>query len=86
MRLQPLLATGDAPADVVRAADELVALKAVTHELGTGIFPPVLRAFVLDELAAADLPEPPRRRMDVDHARTLATDTFRTAVQELASR
>jgi len=80
MRLQALLEESEAPADVVVAAGELVAVKARTRELGTGRFPPVLRAFVLAELSAADLAGTGARRHDLERSRALAAEAFRTAV------
>jgi hypothetical protein len=80
MRLQDLLADSDTPAPVVHAADELVTLKARTHELGTAPFPAVLRAFVLDELSATDLAAAPEPRPDVGLTRTAAAEAFRTAL------
>jgi hypothetical protein len=75
MRLQDLLADSDTPMQVVHAADELVALKGHTHELGTATFPAVLRAFVLDELGTTDLADAPAHRLDVGKARAAASTT-----------
>lgn len=54
MDLPTLIAEGDAPPDVAEAVSELIAVKAVTRELGAGEPPAVLRRFVTDELAAAE--------------------------------
>jgi predicted nucleotidyltransferase len=80
MRLQTLLEEAEAPADVVAAVDELVDVKARTRELGTNWFPPVLRAFVLAELTAADLAATGDRRHDLERSRAIATEAFRTVV------
>ncbi|GAA4145667.1 nucleotidyltransferase domain-containing protein [Leifsonia shinshuensis] len=53
MDLPTLLAESEPEADVAVAAAELIAVKAVTRELGGGEPPAVLRRFVQDELAAA---------------------------------
>lgn len=61
MDLPTLLAESDPPAGVVAAAEELIARKAVTRELGAGEPPEVLRRYVDDELRrAAERPERPR--------------------------
>ncbi|MDX6359729.1 MAG: uncharacterized protein QOH37_2783 [Nocardioidaceae bacterium] len=82
MRLQELLASSQPPADVVEAADRLVAAKARTRELGSGEVPPVLRRFVEDELALAapydDAGAVPAERVEQTRARAAAY--FRTAV------
>ena len=80
MRLQTLLEQSEAPADVVAAVGQLVAVKARTRELGTGRFPPVLRDFVVAELTAADLAGTGDRRHNLDRSRAIAAETFRTAV------
>jgi len=82
MRLQDLLDQSDAPPDVVDAVADLVALKAVTRELGTGTVPPAVRTFVLAVLTAPDLDGAGERRLDPQHARALAADAFRTAVEQ----
>lgn len=53
MDLPTLIAESDPGADVAEAVAELIAIKAVTRELGGGEPPAVLRRFVADELAAA---------------------------------
>ncbi len=53
MRLATLLDEGEAPSAVVQVASGLVALKAVSREMGAGPVPAVLRRFVDDEIAAA---------------------------------
>jgi predicted nucleotidyltransferase len=57
MDLARLLDEAEAPGAVVRAARDLVALKAVSREMGSGTVPEPLRQFVADELdRAADAP------------------------------
>jgi predicted nucleotidyltransferase len=80
MRLQTLLEESEAPADVLTAVSELVAVKARTRELGAAVFPPPLRAFVLAELTAPDLVGAADRRHDPKRSRMIAADTFRAAV------
>jgi predicted nucleotidyltransferase len=80
MRLPTLLEESDAPADLLAAVSELISVKARTRELGTGRFPPVLRAFVIAELSAADLAGTGDRRQELQHSRAIAAETFRTAV------
>ena len=85
MRLQTLLEESDTPAGVMEAVAALVALKAATREFGTGRFPPVLHPFVLAELTSPDLPGPGDRSHDLQRRRTIAAETFRTAITEFAS-
>jgi hypothetical protein len=54
MDLATLLREADADDRTIAAADELVARKAVTRELGTGDRPAVLEDFVRDELTLAE--------------------------------
>jgi predicted nucleotidyltransferase len=79
MRLQDLLTAGEAPAALMDAVTDLVALKAGTRELGTGAVPSAVRAFVVAELTA-----PPtgsgERRVDVHRARAIAAEAFRSAI------
>ncbi|MFF5791006.1 DNA polymerase beta superfamily protein [Paeniglutamicibacter sp. NPDC012692] len=53
MDLATLLREGEVPEAVMRETDELLAVKAVTRELGEGRFPEPLASFVLSEFAAA---------------------------------
>lgn len=80
MRLLTLLEESDAPAAVLDAARELIRVKAQTRELGTGPFPPVLRAFVSAEITAADLVGDGARRHDPERSRAIAAETFRRAL------
>ncbi len=78
MDLVTLLAEGEAAGDVVRAAAELVALKAVSRETGAGAVPGPLARFVDDELArASEAMEPGTGRAA---ARTRAAEAFRSMV------
>jgi predicted nucleotidyltransferase len=54
MELMAALEDGDAPAEVRAASADLIALKAVTHELGDGEVPDVLARFVDAELTRAE--------------------------------
>lgn len=77
MALDALLEDAPVPADVRAAVADLVAAKAVTRELGTGVVPPVLRTWVQDRLDRSDLPaahdatEPARRARAADGFRAL---------------
>ena len=53
MDLATLLREGEAPAEVVGRSEELMALKSVTRELGTGVFPRALASFALSEFELA---------------------------------
>jgi len=46
MHFPTLMAECDAPRDVLNLTDELLARKAVSHEMGTGPLPPVIGAFL----------------------------------------
>jgi hypothetical protein len=48
-----LLAECDAPHEVRESVDDLIARKAVTHELGTGELPQPIAAFIDSEFVAA---------------------------------
>ena len=74
MRLQDLLTEADAPADLRAAVDELVALKAVTRELGEGRVPPVIASYIgahLEQPDPVDAPPAPG-------VRERAASTFRS--------
>ncbi|MFF3064008.1 DNA polymerase beta superfamily protein [Oerskovia sp. NPDC057915] len=94
MDLRTLLVQGEAP-DVLReAVDELVALKAVTREMGSGAVPEVVSRFVSDELglALADgagsgaraEPRDPAPGRPRSEAREQAAELFRSAVERYA--
>ncbi|MFI2569522.1 DNA polymerase beta superfamily protein [Cellulosimicrobium funkei] len=79
MRLATLLDEGEAPSAVVQEASGLVALKAVSREMGAGPVPAVLRRFVDDELAAASAAATVAGAGSLT-ARSVAGDFFRSAV------
>lgn len=79
MDLARLLAESEAPVDVVRAAAELVARKAVTREMGSGTVPAPVVRFVADELGRAERDLPSGHR-DPEAARRVVAEYFRTAV------
>ena len=78
MDLATLLAEGEAPDDVVRAASDLVALKAVSREMGAGTVPPPLAQLVVDELELAS--EAGDHDTDRAGVRALAAESFRSIV------
>ncbi|MGO1295107.1 MAG: nucleotidyltransferase domain-containing protein, partial [Cellulosimicrobium funkei] len=79
MRLATLLDEGEAPSAVVREASGLVALKAVSREMGAGPVPAVLRRFVDDELTAATAAATVAGAEGLT-ARSVAGEFFRAAV------
>lgn len=79
MDLPTLIAEGDPAADLAEAVAELIAIKAVTRELGGGEPPAVLSRFVKDELTiAAD--RPTASRSDLAAAAVEADAYFRSLV------
>ncbi|WP_264030198.1 nucleotidyltransferase domain-containing protein [Cellulosimicrobium sp. SH8] len=78
MDLGTLLMEGEAPETVVRAVSELVALKAVSREMGAGLVPEPLAHLVADELALAS--EVVERDGDRASARAVAAESFRMLV------
>jgi predicted nucleotidyltransferase len=82
MNLTELLEQAEPPADVVAETAELLAKKAVTRELGTGVVPPAISRFVEREFALAyDLYEHADGAVS-DASRDLASEFFRHAVAE----
>ncbi len=80
MDLPRLLAEGDVDRSIRRAADDLIALKAQTREMGAGTPPAVLERFVavqLNEAARFD-DMPPER--DLADNRRLADEYFRASL------
>jgi uncharacterized protein len=53
MDLPTLLAQSEPPADVVAEAEQLIALKSVTRELGVGAVPAAIARFIVDEFELA---------------------------------
>jgi predicted nucleotidyltransferase len=74
MDLPTLIEESGASADIAEAVAELIAVKAVTRELGAGEPPAVLRRFVQDEFAAA-ADRAVHSRSDLAAA-TVETDAF----------
>lgn len=83
MTLGELAEQTDLTAEQRDAIDELVALKAVTREMGAGAVPPVLADLVAVELR--DRSWMVDRRSDLDATRTVAADFFRHAVRTYAA-
>ncbi|WP_454729359.1 nucleotidyltransferase domain-containing protein [Cellulosimicrobium protaetiae] len=79
MDLATLLVEGEVPDDVVGAASDLVALKAVSREMGAGAVPVPLVRFVSDELALASSAGD-QRDGDRATARAVAAACFRDLV------
>ncbi|QJW36673.1 DNA polymerase beta superfamily protein [Cellulosimicrobium protaetiae] len=79
MDLATLLVEGEAPDDVTRAAADLVALKAVSREMGAGAVPEPLVRFVTDELALASAAGD-QHDGDRAAARAVAAASFRDLV------
>lgn len=80
MDLLTLLAEGDVSPGLRVAVDDLVALKAVTREMGAGRVPPVVVRFVEEELALAAAVAPGESR-STEGARARAGEFFRSAVE-----
>jgi predicted nucleotidyltransferase len=83
MHFPTLMAEADPPADVAAITAELIARKAVTRELGVGVIPAPLLAFIDTELAQATdtearlRPPDPQARAEADalfRAETLRLD------------
>lgn len=80
MDLATLLVEGEAPDDVVRAASDLVARKAVSREMGAGAVPVPLARFVSEELSLASAAGD-RHDGDRAAARAVAAASFRDLVE-----
>lgn len=85
MRLQDLLAGTGPATDLVEAVDALLARKAAGRELGRGPMPTAIRGFVLGQLDRTDLEGSGARRLSLDAARDLATETFQDLVLQGAA-
>jgi uncharacterized protein len=84
MNLAALLDECDPPRDVVSETEELVALKAITREVGRGVFPPALSRFVTEEFELAyGAYEHADLRIDKRKAE-LVDEYFRSAVASLS--
>lgn len=98
MDLRTLLAQGEASAGLRAAVDDLVALKAVTREMGAGAVPAVISRFVADELERAQevagarstdlaglaVPRGLGEARDRAEVRERAAEFFRSAVERYA--
>ncbi|QDW64688.1 nucleotidyltransferase domain-containing protein [Oerskovia sp. KBS0722] len=88
MDLRTLLVQGEASDALREAVDELVALKAVTREMGPGAVPEVISRFVADELerarAGGGSSGPLAESRDRREARERAAEFFRSAVERYA--
>lgn len=80
MDLPTLMAETEMPAAVEAVVHELVALKAVTRELGAGEVPTALRTYIGDSLAEAMTSFEDRVLRDEAATREVAADFFRSAV------
>lgn len=82
MDLPTLLAHTQVPADVEAIAHDLVALKAVTRELGVGEVPVALRTYISDSLADGLSRFESRDLRDEAAIREIAADFFRRTVEQ----
>ena len=78
MDLPTLLAEGDVPAEIRELAGELIALKAVTREMGEADVPAALRSFVTTVIATGDLA--PAHDDVITERRERADEWFRAEV------
>ncbi len=83
MHFQTLLHDCDMPGDVVLLAEDLIARKAVTREIGSGPLPAAIRDFVDGEFARQSAVEREPVRLSAE-AKTDAEHFFRWAVAHLA--
>jgi predicted nucleotidyltransferase len=84
MNLGELLEQCEPRADVAGEIADLIELKAVTRELGSGTVPPAIKAFVLDEFDRADEVTARADQIDRSAARALAQEYFERAVETFA--
>ena len=80
MDLPTLLAESTASDEVQDASASLIALKAVTRELGAGSPPAVLERFVADELAAAEMYDSLAAQKEPGAVRERADIVFRSLI------
>lgn len=85
MHFMTLMEQSDPPADVLAIARELIRLKSVTRELGSGPLPSEIEAFVDREFAAARVELPERTPRPSAEARQAAEALFRATVARLGS-
>jgi len=83
MDLPTALAECDPPADVVAATEDLIAVKAVTREIGRGTVPPPIARFVNEQYAQAELRYENAERHDPAEAIARCEEFFRGLVGRL---
>lgn len=81
MDIGTLLAENGAPGDVREATNELIALKAQTREMGTGLVPGVLATYVSDALESGMAQFDVFVDRDLSEAKERAALTFRSLVR-----
>ncbi|RKR73002.1 nucleotidyltransferase domain-containing protein [Frondihabitans australicus] len=81
MELATLLAECDPPTDVVRETEELLAVKRVTREMGTGTPPPAILRFIEEQFARATQLYEHAEPRDPGEKRALADAYFRETVE-----
>jgi predicted nucleotidyltransferase len=85
MHFPTLMEQSEPPAEVLATAHELIRLKAVTRELGSGPLPREIEAFVDGEFAAARALLPDRTPRPSPEAKAAAEALFRTTVARLVA-
>lgn len=83
MHFPTLCREANLPSDTQREIDSLIARKAQTRELGSGMLPPAIRALIDEELAAGEGFTPPARDREQDRIGR-AEDFFRRTLAERA--
>ena len=81
MEITPLLVESGAGAEVLDVVADLVALKARTREMGVGVAPPQLLAYVEETLAVGESLFPQSGGTNVQARRAQAAEFFRHAVR-----
>ena len=81
MEITPLLVESGAPPQVIDLVAELIALKAETREMGLGVAPPRLLAYVEETLALGEALFPQSGETNVKSRRAQAAEFFRRAVR-----
>lgn len=84
MELVPLLVESGAAADVLDLVTELIALKAVTHEMGQGVAPRPLAAYISEALDFGETLFSQEVEPDSEDRRREAAAFFRSAVAAYA--
>lgn len=83
MHFMTLMEESDPPAEVLATARDLIRLKAKTRELGSGLLPPEIEAFVDGEFAAARAILPERAPRPSPESKAEADALFRTTLSRL---